>query len=125
MNAVQIIYDGLTMPDEIADLYSIRVTSELPLMLSRDTNLVIDRGVDYTGGDLGNFKAETLEEVMAGLHKHQTACAFTWVDPKSDNRFAGVCFLKTRDSAEDKVRGTQTHGFSLCIEGRQEDRVHW
>jgi hypothetical protein len=98
----QVVHDYNSMPADMAEVLGVRVISDLPLVLARDKNVVIEEGVDYFQGDVTYAKAQDLDAAVMQMHKHPTACSFTYILPTTDHRYAGHVFLKTSEAAGTK-----------------------
>jgi hypothetical protein len=99
----QIVHDYNSIPTDMADTLAVRVLSDLPLVLARDKNVVIEEGMDFFQGDVHYTKAQDLDSAVWHMHKHPTACSFTYILPTSEHKFAGCVFLKNSDAAGNSV----------------------
>lgn len=94
----QIIYDAGSMPPEMADLFAVRVLTDVPIVLSRDKNMILEENYDYEGCDVGMCKVSDLETALWKMHQHPTACSFTYIPSSIEHRYSGFVFLKNSDA---------------------------
>ncbi len=99
----QVVHDYNSIPTDMGDSLAVRVLSDLPLVLARDKNVVIEEGMDFYQGDVHHAKAQDLDTAVWHMHKHPTACSFTYILPTSEHKFAGYVFLKNSEATGNKV----------------------
>ncbi|KAJ1496241.1 hypothetical protein T484DRAFT_2529145 [Baffinella frigidus] len=72
--------------------------------------------MDFFGDDLGSAKAPTLESAIYAVHKHPTACSFTWVIPDAGSKYGGYVFLKGVEGPKGKSeQGGMVSGYIVEV----------